>query len=310
LLTLPGRGEPLALCLVRSLRRLPAACCGLAAVLLGCSLYEAQRPVTLLLPEPPGHWRECFGELPWLVTLPGSGSVAEIRTEPGRPTTVLLPKLQHQPVLAFPVLPDGERLLPAAGVFPLDLAADGSALLLRWEQGPAGELLLRLLRQGLDVETLNVSRLCREIQARFALDPWDLDLDAAAAGLVSDSFRVTDLRPLPVGTLVLEVGPGRWFLESPFFRPVTLPAEAGTPGVPILEAASSLGLTLLNVPVGFHRLFETESGWVADLWVEAEGVLWFPGRPAAAAEGPPPRLSGCPGGRIGRLDTPAAGTTQ
>ena len=274
-------------------------------------MYGSELPLALQLPELPSHWQECFGAIAWLVVVPGTETIIEVPAGCTQGQGILLPKRQHQPVLAFP-LPAGGlcglpasgscglpasgfcRLPPAAAVFPLDLSADRSALLLSWEQGPLGELLQGLLRQGLEVETLNVPRLCREIQVRFPADPWTLDVDAAAAALVTGRFRVTDLRPLASRTVALELWPGRWFLESPFFVPVVAPGESGPPAAGSAEPGSFAAdagtdtagsevaactvLLVPDVPFGFHRLFEVDAGWVADLWVDEHRVLRMPAR--------------------------------
>ncbi|MBN1837981.1 MAG: hypothetical protein JW820_19140 [Spirochaetales bacterium] len=248
-------------------------------------MYQTDIQMQLELPELPGHWLECFGEPGWLIVVPGTETSLQI--PPGSPAVpcIRLPKLQHQSVLAFPTPCDPCVLPPAAGVFPLDSSGDGRVLTLRWEQGPVGEILQRLLRQGLEVEALNVPRLCREILARSPQDPWALDLDGAAAALVSGSFRVTDLRSLPCRVIELELAPGRWFLESPFF-------------VPTVQTASSPTLTMPDVPFGLHSLFEVEAGWVADLWVDERQVLRIPARrsasPARRSAGPARRSAGPP----------------
>jgi len=250
-------------------------------------MYGSEIPLALQLPELPGHWQECFGAVGWLVVVPGTETIIEVPAGCTQPQGILLPKRQHQPVLAFPLPASGScglpaagfcRLPPAAAVFPLDLAADRTALVLSWEQAPLGELLHRLLRQGVEVETLNVPRLCREIQSRFPADPWSLDVDAAAAALVTGCFRVTDLRPLASRTVALELGPGRWFLESPFFVPVVAAVDADSVGS---DAAACSVLLVPDVPLGFHRLFEVDTGWVADLWVDERRVLRIPARRSA-----------------------------
>ncbi|MBN1836345.1 MAG: hypothetical protein JW820_10880, partial [Spirochaetales bacterium] len=252
----------------------------------GCRMYETEIPVELELPELPEHWRQCFGAPAWSVVVPATGASFEIPSHSTAPPCVRLPKLQHQPVLAFPAPWGGVcSLPPAAGIYPLDLCADGRTLRLRWDQGPAGRILQRLLRQGARIEALNVPRLCREILTRYPADPWALDLDAAAAALVSGSFRVTDLGPLPCRTVELEIEPGRWFLESPFL----VPAEQH-------EAAAPLSLP--EVPLGFHRLFAVQYGWVADLWVDRDQVLLLPVRRSAT----PVRRSATP---VRRSATPA-----
>jgi hypothetical protein len=269
----------------------------LPVLLLGCRLFTCDVPLCLELPQIPEHWMICFGDLAWLVVVPGTD--IEQLVDAGQNILVLeLPKSQNQPVLCYPVvLGGGCRLPPAAAVYPLDLREDLCTLPLRWEQGPVGELLRRLVAQGVAAESLNVPRLCQEIGMRFGTDPWTLDLERAAVGLASGAFRVTDLRALDCRQVRIMVEAGRWFLESPFFVPIAVPVETGPPvkvgslaeaGDPAEEAPRILAgpaeLVLPTVPLGYHRLFEVRMGWVADLWVGEKETLWV----AAAPRLPPP----------------------
>jgi hypothetical protein len=242
--------------------------------LQGCRLFETDIPLSLELPELPAHWQECCPDLAWLIVVPGTETSLQIPSGQVGSPCVGVPKTQHQPVLAFPTVAGGRCCLcPAAAVFPLDLSADGRTLSLRWEQGPVGKALQRLVAQGVDVEILNVPRLCREIDERFPEDPWTLDLDLAADCLARESFRVTDLRSRTCRAVHLQVGPGLWFLESPFFVPVAVPEGQGPASG---QASLTPELLLPAVALGFHHLLEAEAGWVADLWVGEQQTLWLP----------------------------------
>jgi hypothetical protein len=198
---------------------LPAVFCG------GCRFLAAEAPVWVVLPDVPAHWRDTLGDPAWRVVVPGMDTGPLIGPGIGA-LPLRVPKSQNVPVLGYPVAVEGRCVLPpAAAVFPADLAADHCTLALSWERGPAGEILRRLGVQGVDLETLNAPRLCREIEERFAPDPWALDLDRAADALVCGSFRVTDLRALDRREVRLPVGAGWWFLESPFFPTVEVGGE-------------------------------------------------------------------------------------
>jgi hypothetical protein len=245
---------------------------GAGFLLDACDLLAPEAEVLLVLPQPPPQWRQTVNGLSWRVLIPGGGTeeLHASAQDPGG-TAARLPKRLNQPVLAYLEAEGGTpggspggglAFPPAAAVSPCDLSADGRTLPLSWVRGPAGELLRRLLARGLEVETLNAARLCREIEERFPEDPWRLDCDAAVLALASGSFRVTDLRPLPCRAVEVDVGQGEWFLESPFFAP--------------LVAGPGKRLRLPAVAVGFHRLFERGRGWKGDLWVEEQRVLWIP----------------------------------
>ena len=261
---------------------LPAAALwALVSALSACRLFGGGIALGLELPELPAHWREGLGDLEWVILVPGApggGEALRVPVSDAAPRQISLGKTQHQPVLAYPSIAGGACWLrPAAAVFPLDLSADGRSLALSWRRGPAAEILRRLLAQDVVVETLNVPRLCREVDERFAADPWSLDLELAAARLAAGAFRVTDLRARPSRSITLSVGPGLWFLESPFAVPV--------------EVAPETSLSFPEVPLGFHRLLEADRGWVADLWVGEREVLMImappPGRPAGLLDIPP-----------------------
>ncbi|MBN2552216.1 MAG: hypothetical protein JXB06_05580 [Spirochaetales bacterium] len=234
----------------------------LLGLIHACSLYPSSLTLTVHLPPPPDHWQTAFPRLRYRLVYPRdeTGDFDQLPTDGRTPVRVELPKACFLPVLAYPDPAAGiGELPPAGGVYPLDCTASGLSLLLSWEQGPAAEALRRLLSSGVDCSAVNVERLRREMSGRCRGDPWALDLEHIGARLASGQFRLTDIRLAPGRDVTIETGPGRWFLESPFRRPVTVEPE----GLLSLEA----------VPLGAHFLFDGDSGACLFLYLGEETLL-------------------------------------
>lgn len=251
---------------------LPAA---LALSLGSCSLYQSSVSLAVSLPALPQHWQETFPGLVFLLDHPGAD--VELPVAAGSQQVELRPpKRTCLPVVAQPCLPgSGLRLPCAGGVYPLDVGP-GETLPLSWRSGPAAQLLLELDGQGLDLEHLNVPRLCAEMDLRGGEDPWNLDLVRIAAGLASGQMRVTEIRLQPLAELRLPAGPGRWFLESP----LRLPCPADADGI----------VSLPGVAPGFHRLFALAGGERLDLFVSDREVLWVRRAAGVQLDRPPDKL--------------------
>jgi len=235
--------------------------CWLCLQAAGCSWFSPELAVRLLLPEPPGHWLEAFPDLHYELVTPGADGAPQcIPWPPDRELSI--PKEPNWPVLAVPLVQDGQvRLPPAGAVWPLDLASGGQELALSWEGGPLAETLLALRRERVDVSALNTGRLALEMHDRFGGDPWRLDLVYLAESLASGQFQVTDIRALACRDVLLPVPAGRWFLESPFRLPQL--------------AAEGEELLLLQLPFGEHRLFRSDGLAGYALFVGERDVLLF-----------------------------------
>ena len=230
--------------------------------LSACAFYSPGVALTVRLPEAPEHWRQAFPELGFRIVYPtnDSGAFAERRVDIHTRVTILCPKVLYLPVLAYPNLPGQSiDLPPAGGVYPLDCDMVAESIRLSWQRGSVAEVLHRLWEQGVDCSTVNVPRLAEEISSRCRGDPWALDLERICSGLAADEFRLTDIRLAPSRDLLLEPGPGNWFLESPF----RLQISAETDG----------SLLLRSVPLGAHTLFENPPAARYFLYVQEETTL-------------------------------------
>ena len=241
------------------------------------------------LTPPPDHWQAAFPRLSYLLVYPrdDAGDFDQLLVDGRAPVRIELPRVCFLPVLAYPDPGAGiAELPPAGGVYPLDCTASGLSMFVSWEQGPIAEALRRLLSGGVDCSAVNVERLRREMSVRCRGDPWALDLEHIGARLASGQFRLTDIRLAPSRDVTIEAGQGRWFLESPFRRPVTV----GPEGLLLLE----------GVPLGAHFLFDGDSGACLFLYLGEETLLsprsagqWTPGRQMPIRP-PPVRGSSAP----------------
>jgi hypothetical protein len=147
------------------------------------------------------------------------------------------------PVTAQPLMPD-RPLPPCGALFPDDADAQGR-LRLRWERGFAAHLLLGLVEKGVDIDGFNARRFCREIEERFE-DPWELDAALILGRILEGCFRVTDLKGLPEREVLVPVGGGSWFTESPFSA---------------VREADQDGSVAVSLSRGCHWLFRLGDGW-------------------------------------------------
>jgi hypothetical protein len=230
--------------------------------LCNCVFYSSCAPLAVRLPEAPLHWQQAFPELSFRILYPTneSGGFTSRRVDSDALATILCPKVLYLPVLAYPNLPGQSiELPPAGGVFPLDCDVAADSIFLSWQRGAVAEVLQHLWKQGVDCSAINVPRLCEEISTRCQGDPWALDLERICSRLAAEEFRLTDIRPAPSRNLLLEPGPGDWFLESPF----RLQMSADTGG----------SLLLRSVPLGAHTLFENPPSTRYFLYVQEETAL-------------------------------------
>jgi hypothetical protein len=231
-------------------------------LLCACAFYSPGVSLTVHLPEAPVHWRQTFPDLGFSILYPtnNGGGFASRRAASRDRVSVLCPKVPYLPVLAYPNIPGQSiDLPPAGGVYPLDCDVAAESISLSWQGGAVAEVLRRLWEQGVDCSSINVPRLAGEIAARCQGDPWALDLERICTGLAAEEFRLTDIRLAPSRDLLVEPGPGNWFLESPFRLPIPADADGS--------------LLLRSVPLGAHTLFETPPAARFFLYGREETIL-------------------------------------
>ena len=225
---------------------------------LNCSLFSPQITLFVQCPELPGHWQRAFGTVPFLLLYPNAdGKVSERIVEPWKErVTITVLKQNNLPVAAYPLVKNGKvKLRPAGGIFPLDLCEENQNVLkLSWDQGIVAEILICLFSEAVDITALNSRRLSSEIKSRGEGDPWLLNIDYITDRLASRQFRVTYIKKAPARHIQINPGGGEWFLESPFCTPHAIEAEQ----ILVLE----------NVPLGFHRLFDSMSSCYFDLYLD------------------------------------------
>jgi hypothetical protein len=230
----------------------------------GCSLLQNHIDLTLELPPLPVHWNETFTIQKYTLIYPGpSGGLVESDIEYGsKSVCVALFKGYNSFVLAYPVVSDHNiRLPPAAAVFPIHLKwGDEHTLVLSWEAGFAASLFERLWRKGIDLKNFNTPRLLEKIREKAPDDPWLIDADLIVERLSAYDFSAYDIKSLAVRDVVVQIPSGEWFMESPFS------------GVCANESSGTL--LFKGVSLGFHRLFQYDSGLRFDMYVtENECVI-------------------------------------
>lgn len=223
-----------------------ASLCALCA----CTAFLPDQEVRVLPPVPPVHWQIAFPQLAFLVTARDShGRPREVIAQDWRrPARIECARALNAAILAWPFVPQRPPLAavppgalrPAGGFFPSCLRDfEGTQVVeLTWEDGASALVVDRVAAAGGDVSRFNAARFCAYL--RQEPDPWQVDLDAAAQGIAEGRFTAWDIDLLPAREARAAVGPGSWFLESPF----SLPAAAEN-GVVVVGGVSR----------GSHRLF-------------------------------------------------------
>jgi hypothetical protein len=253
--------------------RLPLFAFPLAALgaLCACSAFGPEQEVRVLLPAPPVHWQIAFPRLAFSVKARDSrGSQQEVIVQDWRHAVQIeCARALNEPILAWPFVGDGAPpagvcpgvLRPAGGLFPLCLRDfDGAVVVeLTWEGGASALVVDRVAAAGGDVSRFNAARLCAYLQKEA--DPWLVDLDSVAQKIAQGDFTAWDIDPLPARDARASVGPGSWFLESPFALPTT--AQDGV-------------VAMGGVPRGSHRLFSL-AGFCWRLEIGEGEPLLFPG---------------------------------
>jgi hypothetical protein len=232
------------------------------AALSGCGDFGPSARVSVRLPDPPPHWRAAFPDLRAELDYPGAGGARLTAGIPrwGSVVEVECSKGGNGPFLAWPVAGShpSRALKPAGGLYPSSLAS-AEEIRLTWTEGPLALAVAALAAAGFDVAGINTARLGERMSA--PVDPWTWDIASIASRLAAGEFTSYDLDFLPEATVRIAVGPGEWFLDSPFRG---------------VEATDPFGvLVLAHVSHGRHLLAATD-GRLAALWVDRQGAVTLP----------------------------------
>ncbi len=247
-----------------------------STVLAGCDLWQEHRLVHL--PELPPAWRHF--EVVLELTLVDGRDGRQRQLPAARPGATLALPLGRYPASVIVARPrvtgpaaeggaaavaragNGRLLRPAGAVVPVSAARSG-ALEVTWERGLLASLVLDLWRGGAAPWLLNVERLDREITARAAGNPWQLDRAAILAALGADAMSSAAIRPLPQRGVEVQLPAGRWVWWNPFAPPLLSDGRAR--------------LTLA-VPGGYHLLL-ADDGRALALQTDGTGVTISPVAP-------------------------------
>lgn len=247
--------------------RLAASLAALAAAGLidGCDAFGPAARVTVVVPEPPPHWRATFPRLSFELEHIGPGGEPCVTGPYGWGTRVVVScaKDANGAFLAWPLVADDPRRLlrPAGGLYPMSLRPDGDGdeLVLSWVDGCLAVVMLRLAVAGRDPSLVNAERLGGRLAAEP--DPWRWDLSRIEERLAAGAFTARDIDRLPAADVRFASGTGTWFLETPFAGPMDADPD-GTLRVPGLVH-------------GLHTLFGT-NGRRFRIYVDGRGVFTVP----------------------------------
>jgi hypothetical protein len=217
----------------------------------GCPLFSPYECLILELPDIPGHWEQRFEEITFSIEYPDiSGEKEVLFLPPGVSSCeIRVPKKRNWPVVAQPC-GDEFPLSPAGALYPWHVDKNNRVLHLYWEHGFSALVFLECLGKGFDISCFNARRFMSEVLKRSEGDPWRLDFSCVAEQLTSGSFRVYDIKKLPVRDVSLSLTAGDWFFSSSFS--------------PLVHSNGEAPCCIEDIPSGFHRLFHP----IAPVWYE------------------------------------------
>ena len=178
---------------------------------------------------------------------------------------ISISKKYNTPVVAYPILKEQKFSLPPAGaIFPINYCQEGKdRITLTWEMGFPAYIFERLLNLGVDISTFNSHRFIDVIDEKSTGDPWSLNAELIMQSIAVNNFRKTHIKKAPCSDIILIIGIGSWFLESPFS--------------PIYNSDDNDILYIEGITEGFHRLFKIGSSRYIDLYItDNECIIFSP----------------------------------
>lgn len=222
----------------------------------GCSLAQQTVPVRLVVPPTSGDWPP-ESVIGYTVEWYADGLQSRAVSREAGTLRLEMPKRRGLPVLIYPVVASGDRLLPAGALVPEHLRGDG-VLRPTWDGGAAATVVMRLARQTGAPERYHGARLFGELANRTDGHPWRADLDIITEQLLGGVFRSTAIRARARVGVRLAAPPGTWLRDSPTAMALARDAD---------------GAVLVDLEEGVHRLHHPQSGAVLTVSVDARGEV-------------------------------------
>ena len=214
----------------------------LIILLAGCDISK-QYELEVKMPELPEHIKECYGDIKFELKYPGL-SMGQAALSPGQVCYTgelqspkvgsrYLRSLGQAPVYAdlapgssvfitasvsiFPVVATPYIYLesdnstkkeyipcyPAGGIFPE--SGKDSALLLKWEDGFAAEIIYRMVNNGYNLESFNLGRFKNYLLEKSEGNPWIFDEENIVYALSFDIFNANFVKKKNTRTIALQI---------------------------------------------------------------------------------------------------------
>ena len=189
--------------------------------LAGCDISK-QYELEVKMPELPEHIKECYGDVKFELKYPrfssGQAHFSGVEQapvyadlDPGS-SVFITASVSIFPVVATPYiyLESGNSTkkeyipcYPAGGIFPE--SGKDSALLLKWEDGFAAEIIYRMVNNGYNLESFNIGRFKNYLFEKSEGNPWIFDEENIVYALSFDIFNANFVKKKNTRTIILEI---------------------------------------------------------------------------------------------------------
>ncbi|MDA3941516.1 MAG: hypothetical protein PF693_19790 [Spirochaetia bacterium] len=181
-------------------------------LLYGCELFTNYKTITITLPKDAPQWFQHNNEKTGKVIYPGvSGSIESKTIEWNESFNISIEKGSFIPIALYP----SGYLKPAGIILTKDLNPYQD-LQLNWSEGFLADLLLDLLKKGIPIEHLNITRLEREIQNVCEGDPWSINRELLIDAIIYNSLSVYKIKSGIRMDIILPIE-GSWISDNPFY---------------------------------------------------------------------------------------------
>ena len=225
-------------------------------LLSGCELFTNYRTVTVSLPSKTPPWFGDSNAQTGEVFYPGiSGSIESNVIEWNSSFSIEIEKGSSIPITCFP----SGYLKPAGAVIIEDIYP-GKNIQLLWTEGFLANLLIELIKKGINTEHLNITRLNEDIQTVCKGDPWSINKDLLEDAIIYNSLSVYKIKLGKLQEITIPIT-GKWISDNPFY--------------PHIFSNSEGEILIEGIYPGLHRFQNPETKQKMDIHVLDDGYEYL-----------------------------------
>ena len=186
----------------------------LIIVLAGCNNYN-QYELEVVMPHLPDHIKSYYGNVKFELKYPDSNGDNYAEITPGS-SVFICSAFSVFPILATPYVyfdtnnlngKENITLYPAGAIFP-ESGKEGK-LFLTWEDGFAAEIIYRMVNNGYNIDSFNLSRFKNYLIEKSSGNPWVFDEENIIYALSFDIFNANFVKKINTHEIMLQI-PSAW----------------------------------------------------------------------------------------------------